>query len=106
MKKTIQGGNAMMKSLVIFFSILFFATACTGTDMMIKKGGTVHYISLEGGFYGIVGDDGKNYDPVNLPAEFQKDQLKVKFEGRILKDRVSFHMWGEIIEIESIIKEE
>jgi hypothetical protein len=101
-----RGGNAMMKSLVIFISVLFFSTACTGADMMIKKGGTVRYISLEGGFYGIVGDDGKNYDPVNLPSGFQEDQLKVKFEGRILKDQVSFHMWGEIIEIESIVKEE
>ena len=61
--------------------------------------GTVVYISIEGGFYGIKADDGKAYDPMNLPAEFRKDGLRVRFEAKELKGAASFHMWGIIVEI-------
>lgn len=61
--------------------------------------GTVKYIELEGGFFGITGDDGKNYNPVNLSKEFQKDGLKIKFDYKIVEGGVSFHIWGEMIEI-------
>jgi len=68
--------------------------------------GTIRYISVEGGFYGIVGEDGRRYDPVNLPAPFRKDNLPVRFRGKVLKDRVGFHMWGEIFQIEGIVRDE
>ncbi len=61
--------------------------------------GTISYIPLEGGFYGIKGDDGQAYDPINLPAEFRRDGLRVRFEGKVLKEGASFHMWGTMIEI-------
>jgi hypothetical protein len=61
--------------------------------------GEVKYIDLEDGFYGIVSDDGKCYDPVNLPPEFQKDGLQVSFKMKILQDQVTFHMWGTLVEI-------
>ena len=61
--------------------------------------GTIKYIPLEGGFYGIIADDGKKYDPINLDQNFATDGLKVKVKAKILKDVVSFHMWGEIIKI-------
>ncbi|MEK6756891.1 MAG: hypothetical protein AABZ02_12130 [Bacteroidota bacterium] len=76
----------------------------TEDENSVKLTGTVIYVSLEGGFYGIKGDDGKNYDPVNLPEEFRKDGLRVRFEAKELKDRASFHMWGILIEIVSIQK--
>lgn len=37
---------------------------------IISETGTVKYIDLEGGFFGIIGDSGKNYDPINLSEEF------------------------------------
>ena len=61
--------------------------------------GTVVFLSIEGGFYGIKGDNGKNYDPVNLPREFRKNGLRVRYEVRELRDRASVHMWGTIVEI-------
>jgi hypothetical protein len=61
--------------------------------------GTVVFLSIEGGFYGIKGDNGKNYDPVSLPGEFRKDGLRVRYEARELRDRASVHMWGTIVEI-------
>jgi len=61
--------------------------------------GTVHHVDLEGGFYGIVTDDGQHLDPVNLPKEFQKDGLRLEARVVPLRDRVSAHMWGTPVRI-------
>lgn len=95
----------MMKSVLLFLSILFFSASCSGDPLLIQGKGMIRHVQVEGGFYGIVGDDGNKYDPINLPAEFQKDNLRVEFKGKLLKDRVSFHMWGTLIEIESVSEE-
>ena len=72
---------------------------------VVSGTGTVEYISLEGGFYGIVGDDGDCYDPLaSLPQEFAVDGLRVSFSVRICEDCISFHMWGYIVEIISIAR--
>ena len=78
----------------------FLAAGCTNesSDTFVSTG-TVVYLSFEGGFYGIRGDDGRNYDPLNLSGELQKDGLRIRFEAKELPDRASFHMWGRIIEI-------
>lgn len=64
--------------------------------------GTVRYIDLEGGFYGIETDDGAKLDPVNLPEDFQKDGMRLRVQIEPLKDRVSFHMWGTLVRVVSI----
>ncbi len=64
--------------------------------------GTVVYKSIEGGFYAIDGDNGRKYNPINLPEEFKKDGLKVKLTARLKKDAVSFQMYGSIIEVVNI----
>jgi len=70
---------------------------------VVNGTGTVEYIGLEGGFYGIVGDDGDGYDPSgSLPQEFAVDGLRVSFSVRICEDCASFHMWGYVVEIISI----
>ncbi len=61
--------------------------------------GTVCYMDVEGGFYGIVTDDGKKLDPVNLPQEFQKDGLRIRARVEPLHDRVSIRMWGTPVRI-------
>jgi len=61
--------------------------------------GTVRHIEVEGGFYGIVTDDGTNLDPVNLPEEFQEDGLRLEARVVPLRDRVSIHMWGTPVRI-------
>ena len=68
-----------------------------------KFSGVVKFIELEGGFYGIIGDNGINYNPVNLPKEFQENFLKVEGEASVF-DGMSFHMWGKLIQIENILK--
>ena len=69
--------------------------------------GTVQYLDIEGGFYGIVADDGSNYDPINLSSDFsdfEEDGLRVTFEGKIRDDLDSIHMWGTIIELTAVEK--
>jgi hypothetical protein len=67
--------------------------------------GTIRYMDLEGGFYGIVADSGERYDPVNLPAGYRKDGLRVRFQVKEKKGMVGIHMWGKIVEIVKIEKQ-
>jgi hypothetical protein len=67
--------------------------------------GTIVYKSLEGGFFAIESDDGKTYDPINLPETFKRDGLKVKVNAKLRKDVGSIHMAGDIIEIVNIAAE-
>jgi hypothetical protein len=68
---------------------------------IVQGTGTIIYLSFEGGFYGIVSDDGNGYDPINLPPKFEIVGLRVEFVGEVL-DLYSIHMWGIIIRILSI----
>jgi len=70
----------------------------------IKTTGTIKRQGIEGGFWGIVGDDGQNYDPANLSPEFQREGLRVSFEAVPATNQMSIHMWGTIVEIKSIQK--
>jgi hypothetical protein len=63
---------------------------------------TVRFQDLEGGFYGLVTDDGQRYDPINLPREFQEDGLRVHVVARVREDMASVHAWGVLVEISSI----
>jgi inhibitor of cysteine peptidase len=56
--------------------------------------GTVTHVDLEGGFYGIVADDGAKYLPLNLEEKYRKDGLRVAFDSEIVKDAATIQMWG------------
>jgi len=64
--------------------------------------GTVVYKSMEGGFFAIDADDGRKYNPINLPEAFRKDGTKVRVTARLRRDAVSFHMYGSIIDVVTI----
>ena len=76
------------------------AAARAGDEINVQ--GTVEFVGVEGGFWGVIGADGKRYDLVNLPKEFQQQGLGVKFTGRLRPDQISFHMWGVVVEIISV----
>ena len=77
-----------------------FAGCVPGSSLnQFTTSGTVTYIDLEGGFYGIIGDNQENYDPINLPDEFQQEGLRITFTAKYRDDLASIHMWGRIIEI-------
>ena len=86
--------------LPLFLFSLFFLSC--EEDKSLDLTGRVAYIALEGGFYGIYGDDGVSYDPTNLPVEFQQDSLRILFNGTILTEQASYHMWGKMIKLNKI----
>jgi hypothetical protein len=92
-------------TLLIAFGLMAQAWAGSPKTHTIKTTGTVRHQGLEGGFWGIVGDDEKNYDPVNLAPEFQQEGLKVSFEAVPAASQASIHMWGTLVELKSIKRE-
>jgi inhibitor of cysteine peptidase len=56
--------------------------------------GTIVFIDLEGGFYGIVGDDGRDYYPLMMDEQFRKDGLRIAFDYEPVKDMAAIQMWG------------
>ena len=94
--------SMQLKQINIFLLVAFLIIllSCSSTELESNyTTGTVKYISLEGGFYGIIGDDGEHYDPINLLKEFQVDGKRIMFSYKIRNNLASFHMWGTIIEI-------
>ena len=90
-----------MKSF-IFLAILFFFVSCNESDE-IAGTGYVRFINLEGGFYGIISDNGNNYLPQNLKDEFKQDSLHVSFKG-IITDEPTVQQWGRTIMLTKIEK--
>jgi hypothetical protein len=64
--------------------------------------GTIRYLSFEGGFYGIVTDDGQHFDPVNLPDSLKEDGLRIRARVERMRGWVSIHMWGHLVRIITI----
>lgn len=98
-----------MKRYFKIFSLLLILLLAGGCDVLTSDSdgieyaeGTVYYIGLEGGFYGIIATDDRKFDPLNLPEEFRADSLKVSFLYKYADSQVSYHMWGSIIEIVEI----
>jgi hypothetical protein len=72
---------------------------------LVAVNGTVRFMTFEGGFWAIRGDDNVTYDPLGgLPAAFQSEGLRVRIEARRRNDMASIHMAGPIVEIISINK--
>jgi hypothetical protein len=70
----------------------------TVADDVIQGTGTIRYVDLEGGFYGIVAEDGTKYDPTLLPDSLREDGLPVRFQLKE-KDVLTTRMWGTPVEV-------
>ena len=75
------------------------ASANADVENRIAAIGTVRFIEINGGFWGIVGDDGNNYDPMDLDPQLQEDGLRVRFEAVPETDMMSSRMWGTMIRL-------
>ena len=96
----------IMKIIPILFILIIFTflNFCGCTENYITGEGSIIFNDFEGGFFGIIADDGEKYDPINLPKEFEIDGIRVKFKLNILENQSSIHMWGIIVEIIEIQK--
>lgn len=100
MKKTM-----VIAILFVFLMIVIGAAGCScGNASVISKTGTMRHIDLNGWFYGIVSDDGKEYEITNLDTAFQEDDLRVRFDAKVLENAESIHMWGTVVELTNIEK--
>lgn len=91
----------------LLFAALCFAStlplsACSRTSCGVQGAGTIKYLGMEGGFYGIEADSGAHYRPIHLPKEFAQDGLRVRFCAEPLRDVMSFHLWGTPVEIVNV----
>lgn len=71
-------------------------------DGMLPVQGTVRYIKLEGGFWGIITDKGQKILPENLPREYRKDGLRLSFEAREIKGMMTIQQWGTLSSLSDI----
>ncbi len=64
--------------------------------------GKVTYVDLSGGFWGIEGDDGQQYNPLgSLPKSFQEKGLRIKANISPAQS-FSIFMWGRNVAIKNI----
>lgn len=61
--------------------------------------GTVEFLSVEGGCWAIIADDGTCYEPVGMPEEFYKPGLRVRAAVKLTTDWLSVCMVGTIVEV-------
>lgn len=63
--------------------------------------GTVEFQNFEGGFFGIIGDDGQNYRPVNQPRKVKAgDRVVIKWIEA--GEKSGHQMWGKPIRLISL----
>jgi hypothetical protein len=63
----------------------------------LQLSGTATFIDLNGGFWGIISDDGQRYRPVDgLPVAFQQEGLALRVKAKPVSG-FSIFMWGKDI---------
>lgn len=55
---------------------------------------TVKFMNLEGGFFGLVSNEGKHWLPLNLNKEFQQHGAVIKVKGNPVKGMMTIQQWG------------
>lgn len=91
----------LLVTYLLTISLPVFAGSSAHETIQMK--GTVRYIAADG-TYGILGENGKKYQPVRLSKEYRKEGLAVAFDAKIREDLIGARMWGSAIEITRIAK--
>jgi hypothetical protein len=63
---------------------------------------TVKHMKMEGGFYGLLTEEGQQWLPMNLKKEFKKHGAVVKVKGHEIKDMMTIQQWGKPFSITDI----
>jgi hypothetical protein len=93
------------RSVVLFVVLALTGSCAASTAPDVPAGanrvtGTVHFYSIEGGFWAVKGDDGVVYDPIGgLPSTFEQENLRVTMVVKVRTDIAGIHMVGPIVEI-------
>jgi hypothetical protein len=63
--------------------------------------GTIEYKDMGSGAWALVADNGETYELRNTHEDLQQNGQKVKIEGKIRNDVMSFAMIGTVLEVTS-----
>ncbi len=63
--------------------------------------GKVVYQNLGMGFWGIIGNDGREWLPINMPEQLKTAGAHVSVVAKTVDDHMSMEMWGEAVRIVS-----
>ena len=74
----------------------------TQSGQKVELGGTVVFREGNNAFYGILADNGGQYEPVNLDAKFRTDGQRIYFSGILDTANIGEHRWGNPIELASV----
>ena len=92
-------------AVLLFMTFSCGSPTAPGDTSTIRVTGTVLFVSIEGGFWAVRGDDNVTYDPINgVPQAFQIEGLRVRLEAKRRQDAASIHMAGPIVEIVTIAR--
>lgn len=61
--------------------------------------GRVAYQNIGPGFWGIIGQNGKEYRPVNMPNQLKYEGKEVSIKVVPAGEEMSVFMWGEAVKI-------
>ena len=61
--------------------------------------GKVTYIQLGTGFWAIIGNDGKEWRPVNMPEQLKVEGKEVNVKAKEIEEEMSIFMWGTPVKI-------
>jgi len=63
--------------------------------------GTIQYVGLEGGFFGIITSKGQKILPVNLDKKYLQDGAIIEFSGEF-KNVMTIQQWGKPFTIKEV----
>jgi len=66
-----------------------------------KITGKVSYQKIGPGFWGIIGNNGKEWRPVNMPEQLKYEGKRVSVVVKEMEEDVSVFMWGTPVRIVS-----
>lgn len=91
--------------LVLVPVVLVLVSGCSGSPVapeVLAGQGTVHYNSLEGGFWEIEVQSGERYEAYVIPEALRSEGQRVEYVGRLRGDLVTAHMAGPLLELHRI----
>lgn len=107
--------SKLVKKIIFTLPFLFFIQACnalpTEDVKPVEKSnhqgeqwrtGTIKFMDLEGGFFGIVTDKGEKLLPMNLSKQFQQVGAQVKIQGELITGIATIQQWGTPFKITKI----
>lgn len=69
--------------------------------MSVNVTGVIERKGLGPGTWALVTDSGETYELKDAPSELKKADLKVKVEGQVRDDVMTFAMIGPVLEVKS-----